>query len=117
MSTRVAMLRMQEDGLISLPPPRCKRPDSTIHITSHTDSGIPIEQPTGRLMPLALQHVQKKPNSRLWNEYIEHYHYLGHKPLPGAKLRYFVHAGNQAIALIGFGTVAWQTAPRDRYIG
>ena len=117
MSARVAMLRMQEDGLITLPPPRCKRPDPTIHITSRTDPGIPIEQPAGALTPLVLQRVQKKPDSRAWNEYIERYHYLGHKPLPGAQLRYLVYSGNQLIALLGFGAAAWQTAPRDCYIG
>ncbi len=117
MSARVAMLRMQEDGLISLPPPQRKRPDPTIHTTSRTDPGISIEQPAGTLMPLLLQLVQKKLNSSLWNEYIERYHYLGHKPLPGAQLRYFVHSGNQPIALLGFGAAAWQTAPRDCYIG
>ena len=37
MSARVAMLRMQADGLISLPPPRCKRPDTTIHLTTCTN--------------------------------------------------------------------------------
>ncbi len=117
MSARVAMLRMQEDGLITLPPPRCQRPDPTIHITTCTDPGIPIEQPAGALTPLRLQRVRKKPDSRLWNEYIERYHYLGHKPLPGAQLRYFVYSGNQPVALLGFGAAAWQTAPRDRYIG
>jgi hypothetical protein len=117
MSARVAMLRMQVDGLIRLPPPRCKRPDPTIHITSCTDPGILIEKPAGALAPLVLQRVQKKLDSRLWNEFIERYHYLGHKPLPGAQLRYFVYSGNQPVALLGFGAAAWQTAPRDCCIG
>ncbi len=117
MSARVAMLRMQDDGLISLPLPRCARPDSTIHITDQTAPGLAIEQPAGTLTPIDLQLVQHKSDSRLWNEYIERYHYLGHKPLPGAQLRYFVYAQNQPIALLGFGASAWQTAPRDLYIG
>jgi hypothetical protein len=99
MSARVAMLRMQADGLISLPPPRCQRPDTTIHLTARTHPGPPIHQPAGTLRPLSLQRVQSKPQSRLWNEYIERYHYLGHKPLPGAQLRYFVHHRNRPIAL------------------
>lgn len=117
MSARVAMLRMQQDGLISLPPPLRARPDPTIHITARTDPGVPVERPAGTLAPLVFQRVQRKPDSSLWNEYIERYHYLGHKPLPGAQLRYFIHAENQPIALLGFGAAAWQTAPRDRYIG
>ena len=117
MSARVAMLRMQEDGLISLPPPRCKRPDPTVHLTDQTNPGLAIEQPAGTLTPINLQRVQHKSDSRLWNEYIERYQYLGHKPLPGAQLRYFIYAQNQLIALLGFGAAAWQTAPRDQFIG
>jgi hypothetical protein len=64
-----------------------------------------------------LSIIQHKSYSRLWNEYIERYHYLGHKPLPGAQLRYLIHTDGQLIALLGFGAAAWQTAPRDRYIG
>ena len=117
MSARVAMLRMQDDGLISLPPPRCKRPDPTVHLTDQTNPGLAIEQPAGTLTPINLQRVQHKSDSRLWNEYIERYHYLGHKPLPGAQLRYFIYAQSQLIALLGFGAAAWQTAPRDQFIG
>lgn len=117
MSARVAMLRMQEDGLITLPPPRNKRPDQTVYITERTNPGDVIEVPAGKLRPLSLKRVQNRPDSRLWNEYIERYHYLGHKPLPGAQLRYFIYANGQPIALLGFGSSAWQTAPRDHYIG
>ena len=48
---------------------------------------------------------------------IERYHYLGHKPLPGAQLRYLVYSSNQPVALLGFGAAAWMCAPRDHYIG
>ena len=117
MSARVAMLRMQDDGLITLPAPRCARPDPTVYLSERTAPGSPIEQPAGSLRPLVMRRVQRKPDSRLWNEYIERYHYLGHKLLPGAQLRYFIHADKQPVALLGFGAAAWQTAPRDRYIG
>ena len=53
----------------------------------------------------------------LWNEFIDRYHYLGYKTLPGAQLRYFIKAEGQILALLGFGAAAWTTAPRDNYIG
>ncbi len=53
----------------------------------------------------------------MWNEYIQRYHYLGHKPLPGAQMRYIITCAQQPIALLGFGAAAWQTAPRDHFIG
>ena len=117
MSARVAMLRMHEDGLIELPPPRCKRPDQRVRIGSRSDPGEPLDKPVGALTPLALRRVCTKSESRLWNEYIHRYHYLGHKPLPGAQLRYTVYSADQPIALLGFGAAAWMSAPRDRYIG
>lgn len=117
MSARVAMLRMQEDGHIQLPLPRNKRPNPSVRITSKTEQGEAIVMPASRLSPLRLEQVKQKDQSRLWNEYIHRYHYLGHKPLPGAQLRYFVYTNNQLIALLGFGAAAWQTAPRDNYIG
>ncbi|MCP4407736.1 MAG: DUF4338 domain-containing protein [Gammaproteobacteria bacterium] len=117
MSARVAMLRMQEDGIITLPPPRHKPPDATVAITPRTDPGQPIRMPARALMPLTLRRVEDKRDSRLWNEYIQRYHYLGHKPLPGAQMRYFLFSRDKPIALLGFGACAWQTAPRDSYIG
>lgn len=38
-------------------------------------------------------------------------------PLPGAQLRYFIYAGEQVVALTGFGAAAWQTASRDQFVG
>ena len=75
------------------------RPDPTVRLTAHTAPGAPIERPAGALRPLVMQRVQRKPESRLWNEYIERYHYLGHKPLPGAQLRYLIHADEQPIRI------------------
>lgn len=117
MSARVAMLRMHADGLIELPAPRGKRPDPRVRLTARSDPRPPLDQPPGVLRSLTLQRVQQKSASRLWNEYIQRYHYLGHKPLPGAQLRYIAYWAEQPLALLGFGAAAWQSAPRDRFIG
>ena len=117
MSCRVAMLRMAEHGLITLPPPRCKPPRQTIQFTSQTGPGSPITEPVHALPALQLCPVVHREHSRLWNEYIHRYHYLGHKPLPGAQLRYFVTIDQHIVAALGFGAAAWQTAPRDQFIG
>lgn len=117
MSCRVAMLRMHEDGLILLPPPtRIKLPIKKIKFTSATGLQSPVLSPVDLLPQLRFQMVTKT-NSALWNEYIERYHYLGYTPLPGAQLRYFIYAGEQIVALTGFSAAAWQTAPRDQFIG
>ena len=117
MSCRVAMLRMQDDGLIQLPAPTGERPRSRIEFTPQTAPQAVIEQPANHLTPLQFCPVVSRAHSRLWNEYIHRYHYLGYTTLPGAQLRYFVTSGEHILALLGFGASAWQAAPRDNYIG
>ena len=118
MSCRVAMLRMQDDGLIKLPAPRHRYcPANNVQFTSATASKPAINKPVHALACVQLRIVMGRQQSRLWNEYIHRYHYLGYKPLPGAQLRYFVISENNIIALLGFGASAWQCAPRDKYIG
>ena len=118
MSCRVAMLRMAEDGVITLPPPRRKPPPAqVITFSAQTDPQPKLTRPVHALPPVQLCPVQGSEQSRLWNEYIHRYHYLGHKPLPGAQLRYFVTLDQHIIAALGFGAAAWQIAPRDQWIG
>ena len=117
MSCRVAMLRMHNDGRICLPPPtRIKHPVRKVDPTSATDPQDSVVCSVELLPELHFKIVTRK-NSALWNEYIERYHYLGYTPLPGAQIRYFIYAGEQLVALTGFGAAAWQTAPRDNFIG
>lgn len=117
MSCRVAMLRMAEDGLISLPPPRRARPPGyrlSTHIERATEA--PEFVPQVDLGKLTVELVTKR-DSPLWNGYVHRYHYLGHQLIPGAQLRYFVRIAGQAVALLSFGASAWKTKPRDEHIG
>ncbi len=120
MSCRVAMLRMQDDGLLQLPPPQNGNNNGKPYrrCTPWAEPELfPVVAPAGALVDLHLQRVDAGKESHLWNEYIERYHYLGYQPLPGAQLRYFARSGGQVLALLGFGAAAWKTAPRDRFIG
>jgi hypothetical protein len=121
MSCRVAMLRMHAGGLIPLPPRRAANFDGhhAPTVTAATDPQLPINEPVDRLRPLEFLPVSAhtREGSRLWNEYIQRYHYLGYTPLSGAQLRYFVAIDGQFVALLGFGAAAWKTAPRDQFIG
>jgi hypothetical protein len=117
MSCRVAMLRMQDDGLIQLPPPRGQRPPVCIRASVDTDPQAALQFPVHDLPALQCRRVGDRADSRLWNEFIHRYHYLGFQPLPGAQRRYWVSAADRLVALLGFGAAAWQCAPRDRFIG
>lgn len=118
MSCRVAMLRMQADGLITLPPPRRTKPVIyRAHPQIETAVEHPALAPDADLSSLSLEVVAKGRDSLLWNAYIQRHHYLGHQPMPGAQLRYFVRSADQIVALLGFGASAWKTQPRDQAIG
>jgi hypothetical protein len=119
MSCRVAMIRMHEDGLITLPPPRKRNNNRKTRpaITSASDPEFPIRGSAGDLGTLHFQQIRAGKSSSLWNELIERYHYLGYKPLPGAQMRYLVFSNGRVLAALGFGASAWKTEPRDSFIG
>ena len=116
MSCRVALLKIEKDGHLTLPPPKKKHTKPY----KKTRSLWAMEQPEIKKKAgefnLVLEVVDSR-SSALWNEFIDRYHYLGYKTLPGAQLRYFVKSEEQILALLGFGAAAWTTAPRDTYIG
>lgn len=119
MTCRVAMLRMQDDGLITLPASSRLRPHRrpAFIATTATDAQPLLSRPVHDLAPLTLHRVSGAANSRLWNEYIARYHYLGYTPMAGSQMRYFVFEGERLLALLSFGASAWKLAARDRFIG
>ena len=118
MSCRVALLRMQADGLISLPPPRNAKPPPYLARPQIEQAVLePSSVPAVDLARLTIDPVNHKRESLLWNAYIQRHHYLGHQLIPGAQLRYFVRTAGEVVALLSFGASAWKTQPRDEFIG
>ena len=118
MSCRVALLRMHREGLIELPAP-LRQVTPCRSFARRTAQGEPEPVLTALVHELAGLRLEPVDSaaSALWNEYIDRYHYLGYKPLPGAQLRYFALAGERRLALLGFGAAAWKTGPRDEWVG
>ena len=72
MSCRVAMLRMHRQGLLQLPPPR--NPKGGSGPIKHTFCSAPqplLSRPVHELSGLHLEPVLSRPDSTLWNEYID----------------------------------------------
>lgn len=119
MSCRVALLRMQAEGLIQLPPSQNpkngRRPP--VALTTATDPHPPVCRPVHELPALSVQMVNTPAIARLCNEYLARYHYLGYTPLSGSQMRYEIFAGPQRVAFISFGASAWKIAARERFIG
>jgi hypothetical protein len=119
MTCRVALLRMHADGLITLPPSRITVRRARPHFppTAASDAQASLLQPVHELGALTLRAVTTTAASRLWNEYIARYHYLGYTPMSGSQIRYDIFAGDTHVALLSFGASAWKLAARDRFIG
>ena len=55
--------------------------------TPDTDPQQPLLQPVHELAALVLRPVTGAAVSRLWNEYVARYHYLGYTSMSGAQMR------------------------------
>lgn len=119
MTCRVALARLQAQGLITLAPSQIPNVRRRPHFpaTPATDAQAPLTQPVHELGALTLQLVSGAARSHLWNEYVSRYHYLGYTPMSGSQLRYNVFAGEQLVALISFGASAWKLKERELFIG
>lgn len=119
MSCRVAMLKMHRAGLIQLPDSRVKnyRAQSRIERTFFSEPGVAISKSVNELNKINIELIKSTTSSKIWNEFIDRYHYLGYVKLPGAQLRYLFSTDNQYLGAIGFGAAAWKVAPRDSWIG
>lgn len=120
MSAKIALQRMEQQGFIVLPLPThplWAGPHVVPTITPATDPGRPWMGSRHDLPDLQLTAIRTPTASRLWNEYIARYHYLGYTPLAGAQLRYFIESAGQILGVFGVNSAAWKIAPRDDWIG
>lgn len=118
MSCKVAMLKLHRAGLIELPAAQKKCNNGyKIKISSISDPCNPINKSLKEIGDIEVKAIKTKMESRLWNEFIERYHYLGYKTLPGAQIRYLINCREGFLGAISFSASAWKVAPRDRWIG
>ena len=80
MSARQALLRMQADGLIALPPARHTGGGSSrnppLTFTPASDPQAPVTGFRGDLRDLRLTRVTHRGEFALWRELVARYHYL-----------------------------------------
>ncbi len=120
MSCRVALLRLAAEGFIRLPPPQRRNGNRKPFEPAEPTIKAPEQDlvcGAGSLSGLCLERVETPAASRLWNEAIARFHYLGYKRLPGAQIRYLLRSTHGLLGALGFGASAWKAAPRDRWIG
>jgi hypothetical protein len=119
MSCRVALLRMERAGLISLPVP--------LHLNTNGRTSPkawtipkpegPLILAAGQLESVRLEVVQTKQGAGWYRAMMRQHHYLSCKPMAGAQLRYLIWSEKWLLGGLGFGAAAWMMAARDRWIG
>jgi hypothetical protein len=120
-SCRDVLLKLEEAGVVCLPArriqPRRRRP---IPITEATAPRLAPRFAPRDLDASCLSIVTgsgRRDDERMWNEYVERYHYLRYGVPVGPHIKYFVRLGDEPVACMAFSGAAWKVAPRDCWIG
>lgn len=119
MSARVALLRMERDGHVTLPPPKNRNGNGRMqrHLEPQPRLALALPETLEGLGPVELDLVATTTQSRRWRELVASHHYLGYTPFAGAQLRYLVECSWGTLGALGFAASAWTCAPRDAHIG
>ncbi len=77
----------------------------------------PINGTVKDIAPIKIRMVRQTTLEPLWDELVRSYHYLGHRKMPGANLKYLAFAGKSPVAALSFRAASLKMKPRDYYIG
>lgn len=118
MACRSMLRKLEQRQLIVLPPPRC-RGNRARRIRDIAHRCDPISAPLEQLRPLKIVMVKGRGHTdHLFHCLMDRYHYLGCRGHVGEHIKYMVYDRHQRpLACLLFGSAAWKTAARDRFIG
>ncbi len=120
MAARSLLRKLDDRGLITLPPPVRSANNAFRH---RTDYLIAVDQTpvTGRLSeitPIRVVPVQSAEYTGLFRGLLQKHHYLGYSGPVGENLQYLVFDRyERPLACLLFGAPAWRVDCRDRFIG
>lgn len=77
----------------------------------------PIEGTVKDILPVDLQMVRQTELEPLWDDLVRRYHYLGHRKMPGANLKYLAFCGGSPVAALSFRAASLKLNARDCFIG
>ncbi|MCG8617979.1 MAG: DUF4338 domain-containing protein [Desulfobacterales bacterium] len=113
------MLSFEAQGHFTLPVKKsiAKPIPTRIRHTAQTAPGPPINSTLKALGPVTLTQPATTSEVRLFNEYIDRYHYLGYKKPIGYRIRYFIRSADTFLGCILFSGAARAITSRDQWIG
>lgn len=113
--------KLEARGLIALPPIRveCRRPHRRAYPEVTPPQATPIAASFARIAPVSFILIRNGSYAHgCFGHYLSRYHYLGFKRTVGEHLEYLVRDRfGRDLACVLFGSAAWKSAPRDRWIG
>ena len=119
MSCRVALHKLERQGVISLP--RVKREvPSGAKSTQEVDEPPGLESVLADLGVVELVRIESgdKQRSGIWNSLMNKHHYLGAGPLCGAQIRYLIYSSVFGVlGGLAVSSAAWRLGPRERWVG
>jgi hypothetical protein len=112
----------EQQGLLRLPNKRSMTRWNTDQAsgamaTQRTEPGTPLVGRLSEVSSLWLEGVQGQGAGRLWNEYVDRYHYLGYRQPVGFFLRYFIQSAAGLLGCVLMAGAAKAMRPRDQWIG
>ena len=120
MVCRSLLLLLQSEGLIQLPPPKCKLPNPLANRRKPTKIEVdksPVQCPIDDLFPIYLKQVRRTRLEKLFNSLISEHHYLGYTQPVGEHLKYIAFSNDRPIACLAWSSAPWYIGARDRFIG
>jgi len=120
MVCRSLLLLLQSQGLIQLPPPKCKLPNPLANRRKPAKIEVdksPIQCPIDELHPVHLKQVRRTRSEKLFNSLISEHHYLGYTQPVGEHLKYIAFSNDRPIACLAWSSAPWYIGARDRFIG
>lgn len=112
---------LEERGLITLPAKRGSVRRHEEGRPARTERTAPGAEVVGRLAELGRVWLEvpgrRGKQERLWNEYVERYHYLGYRKPFGCPLRYFVLSERGVLGCVLLAGAAKAITVRDEWIG
>lgn len=121
MAARTLLRKLDERGLIKLPPRRASPPNrmASYRPPPWTGEQTPIECSLKELTPLKVIEASRLPQERaLLASALASFHYLGYRGTVGENLQYVIRdRENRPLVFILFGAPAWKCQDRDQFIG
>lgn len=121
MAARSLLLKLEQRGLIQLPPRRRRCPNR-MRLPPAGSQGLPeqpITESLEQLQPVRIEEVSRKPSDRQTLARLLHqHHYLSYASPVGENLQYLAwDRYGRVVGATVFGAAAWKCAPRDQFIG